>query len=280
MFESYLFIPASKGKFIDKSKTLENLDHRIFDLEDSVVEAELDKALANLEQTAFTAADWVRVPIGREDQTQLLKKVHHLGLNNFVIPKFNGYDAFADIFAEISGIAPKARFILLLENPKAYLDLERILKEFSESIDGVSLGIHDFTFETGMRNSYQLLRNIRVNIMLIAKAYGVQPIDVVSIHLKKNELLKEEILDGFTLGYRSKLFIHPSQLQAVDHIEFYSFAEVKELFEVYQYYQRYIRDKEAVFSYNNRVYEKMHIEEIKRIVEWGASFYGTAWQIL
>lgn len=277
MFESYMFIPAHKKKFIDKSLQLENLDYRIFDLEDSVAEEDLEIALENLSATEILQSDWIRIPIGRSRQAKLISEIYKLGLNNYVIPKFTGYEEFISIFSDIVSINKKAKLILLLENPKAYLDLQKILNEFSLSIYGISLGIHDFTFKSGMKNDYKLLRNIRINIMLIAKAYSVKPLDIVSMHLKDRRWLEEEILDGFECGYRGKLLIHPYQLEVLNSVEFYTLEQIKEYEKVLKHFKENIQEEDVVFSYNDRVYEKMHIEEIKKIIEWGKNFYGTDW---
>lgn len=270
-----MFIPANKKKFIDKSIQLENLDHRIFDLEDSVAEKDIEIAINNIKSIEVSQSDWIRIPIGRDGQVELINDIHKLGFNNYVIPKYAGYAEFKSIFDDVISINKHAKFILLLENPKAYLDLERTLNEFSSSVYGVSLGIHDFTFESGMKNDYKLLRNIRINIMLIAKAHSVKPLDVVSMHLKDKKWLEEEILDGFESGYRGKLLIHPYQLEVLNNFEFYTLEQVKQYEKVLKHFKENIQEKDVVFSFNDRVYEKMHIEEIKKIVEWGIRFYGT-----
>lgn len=277
MFESYMFIPANKKKFIDKSLKLESLDYRIFDLEDSVSEKDLEIAIENLKTTEILQSDWIRIPIDRNGQVKFISEINKLGFNNYVIPKFAGYEEFIKIFTDIISINKQVKFILLLENPKAYLDLEKILNEFLSNIYGVSLGIHDFTFESGMKNDYKLLRNIRINIMLIAKTYSVKPLDVVSMYLKDRNYLEEEILDGFESGYRGKLLIHPYQLEVLNSVEFYTLEQVKEYEKVFKYYKEKIQKEDVIFSFNNRVYEKMHIEEIKKILEWGRKFYGTDW---
>lgn len=277
MFKSYMFIPANKKRFIEKSSQLKDLNHRIFDLEDSVVEKDIKIALSNLQKIEILQNDWVRIRIGGSEQNDLINELNKLGFNNYMIPKFCGYEEFYRIFSDIKTINIDARFILLLENPRSYIELEKILIDFSSSIHGISLGIHDFTFITGMKNDYKTLRNIRVNIMIIAKAYSVIPIDVVSMYLKDKKLIEEEIIDGFNLGYRGKLLIHPNQLEVLNGVEFYSLSQVNEYKQIYNHYQEKVQKEDTVFSYNDRVYEKMHIEEIKKILEWESHYYGTDW---
>ena len=164
-----------------------------------------------------------------------------------------------DVFA-VSGIGCSAR-------TPAYMDFHSI-----QTTHGRALA-----FATGMKNDYKLLRSIRMNIMLVAKAYSVKPIDVVSMRLKDKTWLTEEILDGFEIGYRGKLIIHPYQLEVLNSVEFYTLEEIKEYKKVFKYYQENIQEEDAVFSFNDRVYERMHMEEIMEIVEWGRNFYGTDW---
>lgn len=275
MFDSYMFIPAIKMNYIEKSTLLENLDNRIFDLEDSVSEKDIDDAVGNLSKIEISENDWIRIPLDGCNRKELIGKLHELGFSNFVIPKCWGYEDFKIVYSEVKSIDKKAKFIFLIENPKAYVDLEKILSIYSTDIYGVSLGLHDFSFESGMRNDYMFLRDIRINIMLISRAYFVKPLDVVSMHLQNRVSLEKEILDGFKCGYRGKILIHPYQLEVLQSVEFYSSEEIKEYEGVLKYYYENLKNTDVVFSYNGRVYEKMHMREIDKIVKWGNEFYGT-----
>lgn len=272
MFKSYFFIPANKKRFLEKVEKMEGIDYRVFDLEDSILKSDLEKSIDLLLNVNVKKTDWLRIPLFKSSIRNILSK--GIGIDNYVIPKFKGYEDIRKIIEEFLSINPNAKFILLLENAKSYIELEKILLEFNKYIYGISLGIHDFTFETCMKNDYIFLRNIRMNIMILAKAYSVEPIDVVSMYLNNEKALKEEIFDGFKCGYRSKFLIHPFQLEVLKSIPFYTKEEVDEYQKVLSYYYEEIRGKEALFSFNNRVYEKVHIEEIKKIVKWGSEYYG------
>jgi citrate lyase beta subunit len=275
MFKSYFFIPANNKRFIEKTEILGGIDFRVFDLEDSVLPSDLENSIKLLSSIEIKNSDWLRIPINENNLMKVVKDSIKLGIDNFVIPKFEGLAEFQKIANQILTINPRAEFILLLENGKSYIELEKILFEFSQYIYGISLGIHDFSFATGMKNDYMLQRNIRTNIMLLAKAYSVEPIDVVSMYLRHENKLKDEILDGFNIGYRSKFLIHPTQLNVLKSVKYYSKEEIYEFENVLNFYLTNIVGKEALFSYNDRVYEKMHIEEIKKIVRWGNEYYGT-----
>ncbi|WLR50657.1 aldolase/citrate lyase family protein [Bacillus tianshenii] len=279
MFKSYLFIPANKQRFIEKAAKIPQVDYRVFDLEDSVLASNIEQSLRLLSEIEIKETDWLRIPLLESGIRQVILSSSRIGISQYVIPKFAGFQEIEGIIEEILTINRDAKVLLLLENARSYIELEKILAAFSQSIHGVSLGLHDFAYDTGMKNDYKLLRHIRMNIMLLARAYGVEPIDVVSTHLRNEKLLTEEIFDGFEMGYRAKFLIHPFQLEVLKSVSFYTEEEVNEYKKVLQYYEENIRGKEALFSYNDRVYEKMHLEEIKRIVRWGKTLYGTNGEI-
>ena len=210
MFSSFLFIPLNKEKYIKKSESLSNLDNRIFDLEDSILSIDFNKALNNIYTVQLRKTDWIRLPKEKYNDHEIIQKLKEIGINNFVIPKFEGFDEFKSIYTELTKIYKEPRMILLIENSNSYIDLEMILKEYNQNIHGVSLGIHDFCFNTGIYNDYKILKDIRLNIMLLANSYSVVPIDVTSIYLTDERKLVEEIIDGFNIGYRAKLLIHPN----------------------------------------------------------------------
>ncbi|MCK9217048.1 MAG: aldolase/citrate lyase family protein [Firmicutes bacterium] len=277
MIESYMFIPANKKKYIIKSETLADLKNRIFDLEDSIMQKEFEKSLAIISEFNIMETDWIRMPAEYFYRTDILKRVNKIGINRFVIPKFNGYTQLNEIVKSIINVNSKAKFILLIENAISYVEIERIIKEYNHIIHGISLGIHDFTYNTGMLNDYKTLRNIRTNIMLLSKAYSIKPIDIASMNLTEEQDLKDEVIDGYNIGYRAKLLIHPNQLEIINKIEFYSLKEIEDLKSILEYYYESVKGKNALFSYKGRVYEKMHIEEMKNIIEWGKNYYGTDW---
>lgn len=276
MFKNYFFIPASNIRYIKKSLEIDNIDCRVFDLEDSILSADLEDALELISRIEKKKTDWLRLPLEHSGFKNIDLKDKDVGINNFVIPKFEGFNEIQLIINEILSMNSKAKFILLIENAKSYIDLDKILSKFSECIEGVSLGIHDFSVSTGIKNDYRLLENIRMNISILAKAYMVEAIDIVSIDIKNQNIFIDEVINGFVLGYRSKFLIHPLQLETIKSIGFYTKEEIAEYQEVLDYFHLNIEGKGAVFLFKDKVYEKMHIKEIKKIVLWGNEFYGTA----
>ncbi|GLG96391.1 Uncharacterized protein GBIM_03388 [Gryllus bimaculatus] len=58
----------------------------------------------------------------------------------------------------------------------------------------------------------------RQKLVLVAKAFHLQAIDMVHINFKDLESLKKQCQLGASLGYTGKQIIHPSQVQIVQEL--------------------------------------------------------------
>lgn len=275
MIKNYFFIPANKPKFIQKSETIQGIDNRIFDFEDSILNKDINYSINLLRQVKQRDTDWVRVPLEDNIFEEILESTLNTGYKNFVIPKFKGSNEFTLYANKILNLNKNAKFILLIEHPKALVEAEDILKKYSKCIHGIGLGSQDMSIEVGMINDIDIFRSIRINIMILAKAYNIEAIDVVSMNISNKESFENEIADGFKCGYRSKFLIHPFQLQVIKNFRFYTDEEVDMYQEILKYYESNIERHNALFSYKGKAYEKMHIKQFKKIVEWRENFYGT-----
>lgn len=280
MIKNYFFIPASKSKYIQKSETLQGIGNRIFDLEDSILNKDVDYSINLLRQVKQRDTDWVRIPLEISIFEKFIGRILEMGYKNFVIPKFAGIDELTIFLEKILAVNEISKFILLIENPKALVELNEILKKYKNCILGFGLGSHDFSLESGIENDIDYLRHIRINLIILAKAYEKEAIDIVSMSINNKDEFIKEIIDGFKCGYRAKFLIHPLQLEFLNSYPFYSYQEVNKYKEMLSYYETNVKGQEALFSYESRVYEKMHINKFKKIIDWGLKFYGTDRQIL
>lgn len=275
MFSNYFFIPANKSRHIKKSEEITGIDHRIFDFEDSILYTDIDGSLNLLESVVRRETDWIRIPLNRSLFDKIVTKSLDMGYHNFVIPKFKTCEHVSFYMDQILQLHEHAKFILLIEHPRAFLEIESILQKYSSCVSSIGLGSHDFSLETGLTNNMEYYRMIRINLLLIAKAYDIEPIDVVSMNISDKKAFDDEIKEGFHCGYRSKFLIHPFQLHAVKSFPFYSFEEVEKYLRILRYYESNVQGRDALFSYEGTVYEKMHIKQFEKIVHWGLEFYGT-----
>ena len=80
--------------------------------------------------------------------------------------------------------------------------------------------------------------------------------------VQKEEKLKEDIQYSIDLGFDGKLAINPKQITLIN--EMFSPHDIEYMKKIISIYEE---SGEAVLCYNNTVYEKMHIERMKRVVK-------------
>lgn len=275
MYHPLIFIPSNNNKYLSNSKEFGESATRVFDLEDSIFEKDLHKAIELLKTINITETDWLRPPLNAEYFQFILNEASNMGFINYVIPKCENIIELNSIILKVQRLCPEAKFILLVEHPNILINLNEILKKHASCISGISLGLHDFCSVTDIRNDYKNLRQIRMDILLMAKAYNIKAIDVVSMNIKNRNEFLNEIEDSIDCGYREKFIIHPFQLELINNYKHYSSGEIDRYIEIINYYRSEIAEKKAVFSYKGQVYEKMHIKKIEKIAEWGKKYYGT-----
>jgi len=135
------------------------------------------------------------------------------------------------------------------------------------NIKGLTLGSHDFVNDLEMRYSIEELKVYRQNILLYARAYDLKPIDIASMEIKKINSFKDEVLSGFNMGYRAKMFLHPSQLDAIKEIDFFTEEEVYFAMEVMKEFPN-ISNEIGTIKFKGRILEKPHIKRILEIVNY------------
>jgi len=75
------------------------------------------------------------------------------------------------------------------------------------------LGSHDFMAFMEIPHLLDNLKFSRQQTILVAKAYGKIAIDIASMNIKDKNLFEEELVSGYSMGFKNKFIIHPQQLQ-------------------------------------------------------------------
>ncbi|KAL0573478.1 hypothetical protein V5O48_008486 [Marasmius crinis-equi] len=225
---------------LEKSKFV-NSDIIIYDLEDSVSPAAQDKTSARERLKAFLNAknnlpassriavrvNDVTTPFFAEDIAEILQAP---SVTTVVLPKVN---AGADLHYASKHIQqayqrnPREtplRIVSSVESARSLWSIGEIAgwrSEFGELEGGVVSGLlfaaEDYCADTSIvrTRSRQELLYTRSQIAIAAKAFGLEAIDMVCIHYKDLEYLKEECEDGRRLGFTGKQAIHPSQVDTI-----------------------------------------------------------------
>src|SRR5690606_9727160 len=130
MFAKYFFVPASNVNFLNKSLSLVGIDFRVLDFEDSIRSSDINRSYENISQIKLLDIDWVRLPIN-EYLIELVIALYKSGIKNFIIPKFHDKGEFGKIMNILLKYRKDFKVIALVENAKAYLQLQTILEEWT-----------------------------------------------------------------------------------------------------------------------------------------------------
>ncbi|KAM6494139.1 Pyruvate/Phosphoenolpyruvate kinase-like domain containing protein [Amanita muscaria] len=236
---SYLYVPATSDRMLDKS-LVSNSDVIIYDLEDSVPPSPVDKVNArlrlsnflfqkltpNVERNAVRIND-VTTPFFRDDIHQIAASA---SIRAVVVPKVHSpsdLDAVSRELHQAFKVSPREapiRIIPSIESAKAMWNLNNIVT-WKSKYGGLSGGVisallfaaEDYCADTSIIRtpSRRELLYTRSEIVVTAKAFGLEAIDMVCINYRDLDVLQDECRDGRQLGFTGKQAIHPNQVQTI-----------------------------------------------------------------
>lgn len=113
-----------------------------------------------------------------------------------------------------------------------------------------------------MQNSIEYLNYQKSIIVTYAKAYGKKVYDTPSFKLDSIELFEKEVDDAFNLGFDGKMLITPKHIDYINKV--FSSGEIETIKSIIELYEK---SDEAVVVIDGKVYEKMHIAHLKKILQ-------------
>ncbi|MEN9563378.1 MAG: citrate lyase beta like [Chloroflexota bacterium] len=222
-----LYMPGDNWKMITKSITL-GVDSICMDMEDGTAinkKAEARATIAKaLQELDFGASEKLArinsVGSGWEkDDIEAVLPYHPDGI---VIPKVESFEQVEWASKIIEDAELKhgwklnsIRILIGVETAKGILNLKEIAAH--PRLDAIIFGGEDFAASIGAvrtKDAVELLY-ARQAVIVACAAYGLQPIDIVTIDYKDLDALKVESGFGARLGFSGKQIIHPNQVQAV-----------------------------------------------------------------
>ncbi|KAI6166796.1 citrate lyase beta subunit [Pisolithus thermaeus] len=239
---SYLYVPAASDRMLAKSLSFGiPPDVVIYDLEDSVPPSSQDKINARqrlchflgtipADKVAFAGRIAVRVndvttPFFEADMSEVLKSP---AVGTLVLPKINSTEDLDHVSRTIyqhSTPSCPLRIVASLESARSIWNLRDIVQWKSKfgAQNGGQLGAllfasEDYCADTSVvrTTSRQELLFVRSQIVIAAKASGLEAIDMVCIDYKDSGYLRDECEDARRLGFTGKQVIHPAQVETVN----------------------------------------------------------------
>ncbi|KAJ2978562.1 hypothetical protein NUW54_g11267 [Trametes sanguinea] len=231
---SYLYVPATAERMLEKSLTT-NSDVIIYDLEDSVPPSPADKNGARGRLTHFLSTRLSNLPSHERIAVRLnsnstpffaediLQAMRLPCIRTLVLPKVHSVQDLNQVSEEIflaykghkfrDPDGPPVRLVASIESARAMYNLGDIASwqsQYGDALGGklsaLLFAAEDYCADTGIirTTSRQELLYTRSHIVVTAKAFGLQAIDMVCVNYKDLEYLRNECEDGRRLGFTGK----------------------------------------------------------------------------
>lgn len=250
---SLLFVPAEERRLAKIGKT--NADAYIIDLEDSIAQEDKEEALNRTVGFLRTCgAENLFVRVNRTRYRIELEALDHFRVG-FMLPKI---ESEAD-YESAQGILKKHRIIALIETATGVVNSNSIAS--IPWVTALAFGAEDFTVATNISNDTESLFVPKSLIALAAKSNQKKVYDTPCFHIKDIGVLNSELLQAMKLGYDGKLAIHPSQIDFIN--EAFKLLDpdyIKRIIKIYE------SSGNSVCEINGKVYEKLHIDRLKRML--------------
>ncbi|KAJ7459676.1 citrate lyase beta subunit [Mycena latifolia] len=230
---SYLYVPSSSDRMLEKSLSTKS-DMIIYDLEDSVPPSAADKVASRARLSAFLARRDLppreRVAVRVNDIStpffgdDISKIVTSKAVGSLVIPKVHSADDLHIVSQAIrSANGTQLGLIASIESARASWNIGAIAGWRSEfgtiggTVTALLFAAEDYCADTSiLRSSSRLeLLYTRSQIVIAAKAFGLEAIDMVCVNYKDLAYLEDECRDGRRLGFTGKQAIHPTQVDVI-----------------------------------------------------------------
>lgn len=268
MRRSLLFVPGNNQRMIHKALSSQvNADCIILDLEDSVpigekvtARARIVEVLKRLSEKASRKKIYVRVnqinsPYFKDD----IEIVKRHQIDGIFVPKAE--ERVSVIYRETG-----KKIIPIIESASGFLKIEEICR--SEGVDGLTLGTADLALSVGgSLEYYDKNSTLRALIVIVARAYGVDPIDKVCFSVSNIDVVEKEAKEARSMGFSGKLAIHPYQVDIINRIFSPKKEEIEWAKKVVDVYERVMHDKKGAAKLNDEMIDLVHYKLAKRILE-------------
>ncbi|XP_012296385.1 citramalyl-CoA lyase, mitochondrial isoform X2 [Aotus nancymaae] len=232
-----LYVPGNDEKKIKKIPSL-NVDCAVLDCEDGVAANKKNEARLRIVKTLEdfdlgSTEKCVRVNsvssgLAEEDLETLLQS--RVLPSSLMLPKVESPEEiqwFADKFSfHLKGrkLEQPMNLIPFVETAMGLLNFKAVCEETLKIgpqvglfLDAVVFGGEDFRASIGATSSKETLDILyaRQKIVVIAKAFGLQAIDLVYIDFRDGDGLLRQSREGAAMGFTGKQVIHPNQIAVV-----------------------------------------------------------------
>lgn len=255
VYRSLLFVPATE-KLLSKIEDCK-ADAVVVDLEDAILAEDKDNALYRLEVFlkgySYKTDLFVRInPTRAEQETGVLNKY---AVKGYMLPKTET-SAEVELFAKSAG---DKHIIALIESAMGIVNADEIIR--NDNVSMAAFGAEDYTTQCGIENKTEFLVYPKSKLVAVSKAYSKPVIDTISLEIRNIDSYTKEAESSKNFGFDGKLAIHPMQVDVInsvfcENIDYYRYIVAE-----------YEKSGAGVLNLDGKVFEKPHIDAMRRIIE-------------
>lgn len=274
---SRLYIPGDQPRLITNAG-LFRPDGIILDLEDAVAPQEKKTARflvrnALREVDFFGAERMVRInqlPMGLDD---LDFAVPH-GVQTILVPKCETAETVLEVDARIQelrkehGVKNPVFLMPIIESALGAIHAYSIAKASPNTV-ALTIGLEDFTADIGAERTLEGRESLlaRQEIVLAARAAGIQPIDSVFSDVADGEGLKASVAEAKSLGFEGKGCIHPGQIPVVHEGFAPSEMEIERAKKIYLALEAAQKKGSGVVSLGTKMIDPPVVKRAERVLK-------------
>ncbi|WP_454686546.1 HpcH/HpaI aldolase/citrate lyase family protein [Agrobacterium leguminum] len=275
---SLLSVPAINVRALEKIRDLD-CDGVILDLEDSVAPGMKDGARDNLQklfsEAPFAARETiVRInPLSTPDGKADLQLVLSCRPDAILLPKVEqpaDIHEVADLLAE-ADVPEHLKIWAMIETPLGVLNAAAIADAahtLDARLSAFVIGLNDLRKETRVPAlpGRTYLVPWMMQVVLAARAYGLDVIDSVSNDFRDIAAFEAECEQGRAMGFDGKMLIHPVQIEPANRRFAPDAAAVAEAREIIAAFAKPESVELNVINMNGRMIERLHVGQAERLV--------------
>lgn len=274
---SRLYIPGDQPRLIINAG-LYKPDGIILDLEDAVAPPEKESArfiVRNaLREVDFSGTErMVRINQSQMGIKDLDFIIPH-GVHTVLIPKCEDAEAVKEVNVYIQNLRAQHKtkneiFLMpIIESALGAINAYKIALA-SPNIVALTIGLEDFTADIGAERTLEGKESFlaRLQVVLAARAAGIQPIDSVFSDVADEEGLRNSILEAKSLGYEGKGCIHPGQIRIVHEGFAPSKNEIERAKKISLALEQAQKKKSGVVSLGTKMIDPPVVKRAERILK-------------
>ncbi|WP_425646661.1 HpcH/HpaI aldolase/citrate lyase family protein [Agrobacterium leguminum] len=275
---SLLSVPAINVRALEKIRDLD-CDGVILDLEDSVAPGMKGAARDNLQklfsEAPFAAGEIIiRInPLSTPDGKADLQLVLSCRPDAILLPKVEqpaDIHEVADLLAE-ADVPEHLKIWAMIETPLGVLNAASIADAAhtpDARLSAFVIGLNDLRKATRVPAlpGRTYLVPWMMQVVLAARAYGLDVIDSVSNDFRDIAAFEAECEQGRAMGFDGKMLIHPAQIELANRRFAPDPAAVAEAREIIAAFAKPESVELNVINMNGRMIERLHVGQAERLV--------------